>query len=55
MSSILKYKGEYINADVNGSYQIMKKAFPNIFMNGIEDAGSHPVVVNIPLQTVHYI
>ena len=23
--------------------------------NGIEDAGSHPVVVNIPLQTVHYI
>ena len=48
-------KGEYINADVNGSYQIMKKAFPNIFMNGIEDAGSHPVVVNIPLQTVHYI
>ena len=48
-------KGEYINADVNGSYQIMKKVFPNIFMNGIEDAGSHPVVVNIPLQTVHYI
>ena len=48
-------KGEYINADVNGSYQIMKKAFPNIFMNGVEDAGSHPVVVNIPLQTAHYI
>lgn len=48
-------KGEYINADVNGSYQIMKKVFPNIFMNGIEGAGSHPLVVNIPLQTVHYI
>ena len=48
-------KGEYINADVNGSYQIMKKVFPNIFMNGIEDAGSHPVVVNIPLQTANVI
>ena len=48
-------KGEYINADVNGSYQIMKKVFPKAFANGIVDAGSHPVVVNIPLQTVHYI
>ena len=44
-------KGEYINADVNGSYQIMKKVFPKAFVNGIVDAGSHPVVVNIPLQT----
>lgn len=43
-------KGEYINADVNGSYQIMKKVFPNAFANGVEGAGSHPVVVNIPLQ-----
>ena len=48
-------KGEYINADVNGSYQIMKKVFPNIFMNGIVGAGSHPVVVNIPLQTANNI
>lgn len=45
-------KGVYINADVNGSYQIMKKVFPKAFANGIADAGSHPVVVNIPLQTV---
>lgn len=45
-------KGEYINADVNGSYQIMKKVFPKAFVNGIVGAGSHPVVVNIPLQTV---
>ena len=44
-------KGEYINADVNGSYQIMKKVFPKAFVNGIVDAGSHPVVINIPLQT----
>ena len=46
-------KGEYINADVNGSYQIMKKVFPKAFVNGIVDAGSHPVVVNIPLQTAN--
>lgn len=46
-------KGEYINADVNGSYQIMKKVFPKAFTNGIVDAGSHPVVVNIPLQTAN--
>ena len=43
-------KGELINADVNGSYQIMKKVFPNAYANGVEDADSHPVVVNIPLQ-----
>ena len=48
-------KGEYINADVNGSYQIMKKVFPKAFANGIVDAGSHPVVVNIPLQTANII
>ena len=48
-------KGEYINADVNGSYQIMKKVFPKAFANGIVDAGSHPVVVNIPLQTANVI
>lgn len=46
-------KGGYINADVNGSYQIMKKAFPKAFANGIVNAGSHPVVVNIPLQTAN--
>lgn len=42
-------EGENINADVNGSYQIMKKAFPNVFDNGIVGAGSHPLVVNVPL------
>ena len=48
-------KGEEINADVNGSYQIMKKVFPSVFADGIVDAGSHPVVVNIPLQTANII
>lgn len=41
--------GTKINADVNGSYQIMKKAFPNAYRNGIEGVGLHPTVVAIPL------
>lgn len=41
--------GEYINADVNGSYQIMKKVFPNAYVNGIEGVGLHPTVANLPL------
>ena len=40
-------KGEEINADVNGSYQIMKKVFPNAFADGIEGVGLHPVRANI--------
>lgn len=39
--------GELINADVNGSLQIMKKVFPNAFANGIEGVGLHPVKANI--------
>lgn len=36
-----------INADVNAAYQIMKKVFPNVFADGIEDVVLHPVRVNI--------
>ena len=36
-----------INADVNAAYQIMKKVFPNVFADGIEDKVSHPVRVDI--------
>jgi putative transposase len=33
-----------INADVNGSYNIMRKASPNVFRNnGVEGAAVHPV------------
>ena len=39
--------GKSINADVNGAYQIMKKVFPNVFDDGIEDAGLHPVQMKI--------
>lgn len=36
-------KGYLINADVNGSYQIMKKAFPKAFYGkGIEGVAVHP-------------
>ena len=47
--------GKTINADVNGAYQIMKKVVPDVFDKGIDCAGSHPVVVNIPLQTANVI
>ena len=40
--------GRTINADVNGAYQIMKKVIPDVFDEGIESVGSHPIVVNIP-------
>ena len=39
--------GTKINADVNGAYQIMKKVFPNVFSNGIEGVGLHPIRVAI--------
>jgi len=39
--------GTLINADLNGAYQIMKKVFPNVFSEGIEGVGLHPVRVNV--------
>ena len=36
-----------INADINAAYQIMKKAFPNVFSDGIEGVGLHPLIVNV--------
>jgi IS605 OrfB family transposase len=35
-------KGLIINADVNGGYNIIRKAFPNAFGNGIEGVVVHP-------------
>ena len=38
------YKGTLINADVNGAYNILKKAFLNaVDADRIEDAGLHPI------------
>lgn len=39
----LSNDGKKINADVNGAYQIMKKVIPNVFDNGIEGVGLHPI------------
>ena len=39
--------GTLINADVNGSLQILKKVFPNAFVDGIEGDCLRPVVINI--------
>lgn len=39
--------GIKINADLNGSYQIIKKVFSNAFADEIVDVGLHPVRVNI--------
>jgi putative transposase len=39
--------GNLINSDVNGSYNIIKKAFPNAFANGIEGVAVHPYRVNL--------
>lgn len=38
--------GIKMNADINASYQILKKVFPTAYANGIEDVGLHPVRVN---------
>ncbi len=51
--------GQEINADVNGSYNIMRKALPNVFTdNGIGDVNKtisslvvHPERIVVPLRT----
>ncbi len=44
---IYKIRGKkiFINADVNGSYNILRKAVPNVFNNGIEGVAVHPNLV----------
>lgn len=39
--------GEYINSDVNGAFQIMRKVFSNVTTNEIVGAYSHPVIINL--------
>jgi len=41
----IKNQKERINADVNGSYNILRKAVPNAFANGIEGIGVYPIVI----------
>jgi len=40
-------KNKLINADVNASFQILKKVVPNAYSYGIEDVVVHPFVVNV--------
>ena len=40
-------KGILINADVNSAYNIIRKVFPEAFVEGIEGVGLHPVRLNI--------
>jgi putative transposase len=44
---LYKIRGKkiFINSDVNGSYNILRKAIPNAFGNGIEGIGVCPVVI----------
>lgn len=55
-----KYRGLYvcsecgtkINADVNGSYNIMKKAFPKMInMDGIQGVRLHPLLINLDTKS----
>jgi putative transposase len=39
--------GRLINADLNGSYNIMRKAIPNVFADGIEGVSVHPTVITV--------
>src|SRR5262249_28778868 len=41
--------GRHINADVNGSYNIIRKVLPDAFGKGIAGAAVHPV--RLPVQT----
>ena len=42
---IFKSAKRYINADINATYNIIKKAIPKAFADGIEGVGLHPVVL----------
>jgi IS605 OrfB family transposase len=46
---LYKIKGskETINADVNGSYNILRKAVPNVFTDGIEGLSVNPTILKI--------
>ncbi len=39
--------GDLVNADVNDSYQIMRKAYPKLFKEGVDGFLKNPIVVDI--------
>ena len=42
--------GECVNADVNDSYQIMRKVYPQLFDNGVEGYLKDPKVIDIKID-----
>lgn len=40
--------GRCLNADVNGSYNILRKAFPDAFAHGIAQVRIHPKILELP-------
>jgi putative transposase len=45
----VKNEKRFINADVNGSYNILRKAIPNVFTNGIEGLEVNPILKNVSI------
>jgi len=43
----IRGRKEFINADVNGSYNILRKAIPKAFADGIEGIGVYPIKLMI--------
>jgi transposase len=43
----IRGKKVFINADVNGSYNILRKAIPRAFSDGIEGFGVNPTVITV--------
>jgi len=39
--------GLFINADINGASNIIRKVFPNAFADGIKGVDFHPVIINL--------
>lgn len=47
------FNGSLINADVNGAFNIMKKAFPETdFREGIQGAQLHPLCINLDTKSI---
>jgi putative transposase len=40
-------EGKFINADVNGAYNIIRKVAPNAFRNGVEGVVVHPLRISL--------
>jgi transposase len=43
--------GRCLNADVHGSYNILRKAFPDAFAPGIAQVRIHPNILALPDRT----